>query len=177
VRAALLEAGYTQTTLTNFERPGARPFRYERLSFAPHTCDALGFGPGALSGLNFGGAERALKWLNQPRSADYLGCGAGKVARLFLYEPHEEALMQLTRGLALLEQPTGEGPLAAHLHLFAPELDLLDEAGLVERPPGALRLTERGMFFADSVAGLLAARAVVYRRAAGLNEPAELHMG
>lgn len=177
VRAALLEAGYTQTTLTNFERPGARPFRYERLSFAPHSCDALGFGPGALSGINFGGAERALKWLNQPRSADYLSCGSGKVARLFLYEPHEEALMQLTRGLALLEQPTGEGPLAAHLHLFGPELDVLDEAGLVERPPGALRLTDRGMFFADSVAGLLAARAVVYRRATGLNEPAELHMG
>jgi coproporphyrinogen III oxidase-like Fe-S oxidoreductase len=177
VRGALLAAGYAQTTLTNFERPGAAPFLYERLSFAPHTSDALGFGPGALSGLNFGGAEPALKWLNEPRSADYAARRGGRVARLFLYEPHEEALMQLTRGLALLDQPTDAGPLAKHLSMFEPELSILEEAGLIERPSARLALTERGMFFADSVAGLLAARSTAHRRAVGLNEPAELHMG
>ena len=142
-----------------------------------HTTDALGVGPGARSGLNFGGAEPALQWLNEPRSADSLARRGGRVARLCHYEPHEEALMQRTRGLALLDPPTDAGPLAMHLPLFEPELSVLEEAGRIEPPTARLSLTDRGMFFADSVAGLLAARSTAHRRAVGLHEPAELHMG
>lgn len=177
VRGALLEAGYTQSTLTNFERAGARPFVYEPMSFAPQWCDALGFGPGAITGVNFGGPERALKWTNRATAASYLGARLSRVERVYWYEPFEEALMQLTRGLALLRVPLGQGPLAAHARVFAPELAVLQEAGLVVVDAAAVTLTQRGMFYADSVAGLLAWRSVTHRGAVGLNEPAELHMG
>ena len=55
--------------------------------------------------------------------------------------------------------------------MFAPELAVLQEAGLIEQQAADLHLTEPGMFYADSVAGLLAWRTVQYRKAVGLNEP------
>jgi len=177
VRGALFDAGYRQTTLTNFERGGGQPFVYEAESFAPHRCDAIGVGPGAISGVNFGGPEAALKWINRSTAAAYLGAAGSRVDRVYLYEPYEEALMQLTRGLALLRVPLDEGPLAARSGVFEPELAVLQEAGLVGVEAQEVTLTERGMFYADSVAGLLAWRSVTHRGAVGLNEPAELHMG
>ena len=54
-RAALIEAGYTQTTLTNFEREPR--FRYERSSFQPDVFDALGFGPGGIDAPGAGTLE------------------------------------------------------------------------------------------------------------------------
>ncbi len=180
-RGMLLEAGFTQTTLTNFERadlPDEARFTYEPHSFRPHTCDALGFGPGGISGLNFGTATPPLKWVNHATSDEFLADhSAGPIARIYRYEPFEDALMQLTRGLALLRIPTDEGTLSTHLDAFQPELSVLEEAGLLVAEEGALSLTERGMFFADSIAGLLAWRTVRHRRATGLNEPDRHPMG
>ena len=178
-RDALLEAGYIQRTLTNFERgdlPSTHRFRYEAHSFRPHTCDALGFGPQAISGLNFGTTTTPLKWLN-PAGAEGFLERARSVDRIYVYEPFEDALMQLTRGLALLEVAIDEGALATHHSAFAPELERLEEAGLITRSDAVLRLTTSGMFYADSVAGLLAWRTVQYRNAAGLNEPDVYPMG
>lgn len=183
VRAALLEAGFVQRTLTNFERatlPDERRFSYEPHSFQPHTCDALGFGPGAISGINFGTQTRPLKWINHATSEAFHASTTQRrspIERMYVYEPFEDALMQLTRGLALLEVPTNVGTLATQLAVFAPELQLLEEAELIVTLEDGLRLTERGMFYADSVAGLLAWRTVQYRKAMGLNEPAVHPMG
>ena len=183
VRAALLEAGFVQRTLTNFERSAQtadRRFRYEPHSFRPHTCDALGFGPGAISGINFGTQTKPLKWINHATSEAYHASTKERrspISRIYVYEPFEDALMQLTRGLALLEVPTSAGALATHRAAFDPELQLLEESELLVPVEGGLRLTERGMFYADSVAGLLAWRTVQHRKAVGLNEPAVHPMG
>ena len=175
-RESLLEAGFIQRTLTNFERPGlddSARFIYEDHSFRPHTCDARGFGPGGITGLNFGTDIKALKWINQSKSEDYLTGHARfrSATRAYVYEPFEDALMQLTRGLALIRQPTDEGALATNLPAFEPELSVLADAGLITRGEADISLTQRGMFYADSVAGLLAWRTVVHRKAVGLNEP------
>ena len=76
LRDLLLDRGFTQTTLTNFERTkfqcDARRFIYEESSFQPNRFDMLGFGP---SGINFTagkGLRRAVKTLNPDSSADYL---------------------------------------------------------------------------------------------------------
>ena len=72
VRAHLLENGYVQTTLTNFERADivqtARHFAYERASFDPATRDGLGFGPGAISTFTSSDRRRACKWINADTS-------------------------------------------------------------------------------------------------------------
>ena len=66
---------------------------------------------------------------------------------------------------------------------FSEAFDALLGEGLVEVEPEAIRLTERGMFFADSVAGLLAwRRSQVLRldgrtRALPLTEAAPEFMG
>ncbi len=181
-RKHLLAAGFVQRTLTNFERPGMESstrFCYEPESFRPHTCDALGFGPGAISGVNFGTEKAALKWINHAQAAQFLEktrMGL-PVAKSYLYEPFEDALMQLTRGLVLLRVPTDEGALAKHLPAFEPELAVLEQAGLLTRGESEIALTEKGMFYADSVAGLLAWRTVQHRGAVGLNEPERQFMG
>ncbi len=179
-RTLLLSSGFEQRTLTNFERSTApERFTYEPHSFRPHTCDALGFGPGAISGINFGTRSQALKWINHASVDDYLSSSSHNhsMERIYAYSPFEDALMQLTRGLAMLHIPIEEGALAAQIAVFEPELAVLEEAGLLSRGAAALSLTERGMFFADSVAGLLAWRTVQYRNAAGRNEPARHPMG
>ncbi|MCA9610158.1 MAG: radical SAM protein, partial [Myxococcales bacterium] len=97
LRRELLDAGYEQTTLTNFERRGARRFVYERRSFAPWDHDALGFGPGAIS--TFDG----LKTIHVGASRAYVAwmdAGRSPVSKRFDYTPADLDVLYLTRGLA-----------------------------------------------------------------------------
>jgi oxygen-independent coproporphyrinogen-3 oxidase len=175
VRERLGELGYVQRTLTNFERadlPAPHRFAYEPWSFRPTTCDGVGFGPGALS--TFGlGTGRAVKWQNVGGAQAYLDATAadGPVEGVVRYTPVEEALTVLTRRLVLLRAPlpeaVGDWPL--------PELDVLQEAGLLTCADGEVVLTEAGIFYADTVAGLLAETQVRRRRVQGDAVP--LHMG
>lgn len=141
-RARLLELGFEQTTLTNFER-GPRRFVYERASFDPARHDAIGFGPHAIS--TFVAPRGAVKWVDDPGGP-----------RSFVYGPRDLRLLLLTRNLSALrvdadayEDLFGARPEDD----FGRELDELRAAGLCD---DALALTERGMFFADAVAGHLA---------------------
>lgn len=74
VRESLLERGYVQTTLTNFERAeiaqSPQRFVYERASFDPAAHDALGFGPGAISTFTDRNRRKAVKWSNPTRAKD-----------------------------------------------------------------------------------------------------------
>lgn len=174
VRQTLLELGYVQTTLTNFERRGVaqspRGFVYEAASFDPATYDAIGFGPGALSTFTSRDHRRATKWMNLGTSETYAlamheaHCG---VASVFEYSPDDLRLLHLTRSLSRLSVDCasyarffGTDPVAD----FPLEVGALEDARLVHRRAVTIQLTPDGMFYADAVAGLLAHRRVVELR-------------
>lgn len=169
-RAWLLSRGFVQTTLTNFERrevhESSKRFVYELASFAPWQRDALGFGPGAISTvqrapLRAGEAEAPHKWINLSDAADYAAAvrdGSGHVGREFSYRhPEDRALLYVTRGLSRgwVDLDVTRGALGRHGHDV---LDACEREGLLTRDGSVVRLTPRGMFYADSVTGLLASR-------------------
>ena len=196
VRRRLLELGFEQTTLTNFERrslPDDERFAYERMSFDAASTSMIGVGPGAISGTGHCSGRQSIKWINPLEATAYLEASrmrAGEVRPTFIhaYDDWEDELVRLTRGLARLSVPRrANTSINLWLELFEPELRVLQRAGLLEeevdkrRFIDAIRPTERGMFYADSIAGLLAHRTILHRRAKGhdelRNEAAGHHMG
>lgn len=161
LREALLAAGYVQTTLTNFERSDVnaddRRFMYEELSFTPDEVDGLGIGPLSISTFVDLDRRRAVK-LFRGHDGDLY----------FAYDPVDVELLYLTRSL-----PRMRWNAAAYRQHFGAELaddhgDVIDAiiaAGLAEHASDDVALTPRGMFFADSIAGLLAERRVAELRA------------
>jgi oxygen-independent coproporphyrinogen-3 oxidase len=160
-RKRLHELGFTQTTLTNFERrAGDRPrFRYEPLGFQPDRHDLVGFGPAAISLAASPDFRRGWKVVRDQDSARFLG----GVQRRFLFDEIDMKLLFLTRSLARLAVDTARyealfgTPVQAD---FPREIDALLARGLLRERPAALALSPEGMFFADAVAGLLAWRRV-----------------
>jgi len=158
VRDWLLEHGFVQTTLTNFERASvhatSRRFVYEEHSFSPERYDAIGFGPMSISTFVDLRARRAVKHV------------CGKILRrtdndalFFAYGEEDLRLLHLTRTLARLaidravyRAVFGDDPYAH----FGGAIDAVVAADLATLDDTALRLTPRGMFFADSIAGLFA---------------------
>jgi len=168
VRETLLDAGYVQTTLTNFER--APRFVYERASFDPARRDGIGYGPGAISTFTARDGLRATKWINATTSAP---------ATRFDYSPKDLRLLHLTRNLARMaidcasyERCFGVHPLAD----FSPQFEVLEAARLVVVGDDTIALTPEGMFYADAVTGLLAHQQVGHLRGDD-RDSAHHHMG
>jgi oxygen-independent coproporphyrinogen-3 oxidase len=169
LRAELLDRGFHQTTLTNFERAefvgNERRFMYEECSFQPDRFEMLGFGPSAISFAADGDYRNALKVLNPDGSDAYRErVRANHPAvwdRYFQYEPEDLRVFHLTRSLAALvidrrryrtlfaTDPVGD---------FPREFASLAAEELVDIGQESIRPTPRGMFFADSIAALLAWR-------------------
>lgn len=168
VRQQVMDLGYRQTTLTNFEREGH--YRYEQCSYTPELFDGVGFGPEALSCYTDLRTRTAVKWMNEPSSADYRRAmeeeGDAR-SRCFVYGEHDLRLLFLTRTLPRLSASrttyvdTYGSDMISDFHSA---FEALREAQLVVWDQNELRLTERGMFFADSVAGLLASGRVAELR-------------
>jgi oxygen-independent coproporphyrinogen-3 oxidase len=170
LRERLHDAGFSQATLTNFERAGlrgdARRFVYEEYSFEPDRFEMLGFGPSAISFAADRDFGAGLKVLNPDAAGDYLtASGAGGPAwdRYFAYGPRDLRVFYLTRRLAALviNRSRYRGLFGTDpLEDFPDEFAALLDAGLVEATAQAIRPTPRGMFYADSIASLLAWRRV-----------------
>jgi oxygen-independent coproporphyrinogen-3 oxidase len=174
LRELLFEHSFVQTTLTNFEQAryqrDGRRFLYEELSFQPDCHDMAGFGPGAISFAAGRSFTEGLKLLNPDAADSYIASvrsGQSPWDRCFQYDPLDLRIFYLTRRLAALEidrrryaQLFGTDPLAEFSAVFGA---LLNE-GLLEATATAVRLTPRGMFYADSIAALLAWRQIDARR-------------
>ncbi len=169
LREALLAAGYVQTTLTNFERREAhesrRRFLYEEASFTPETYDALGVGPLSVSTFIDLASRRAVK-LARAKGVGALPWSIDDLS--FNYDEADVSLLFFTRMLARTELSR-----AAWRRVFGRDVTLDHGAaiaactarGLVTLDDDALRLTPRGMFFADAVAGTASAPRVAELRA------------
>ncbi|QEH38747.1 Oxygen-independent coproporphyrinogen-III oxidase [Aquisphaera giovannonii] len=162
VRAVLLDRGFVPTTLTNFERRELnatdRRFVYEELSFAADFPDILGFGP---SGISFAGdAHSAVKVMNPTTAASYgaaIERGGPPWERAFRYTLDDRKVLHLARRLAALriERPAYARAFGTDLiDDFWDELSALVDEGLLTVGDGAIEPTPRGLFYADSVAGL-----------------------
>ena len=163
LRGLLLDLGFDQTTLTNFERRGFRGddrrFVYEEFSFRPDRYDMIGFGPSGISFANSG--QTAVKVINPERASDYIAAsGRDRPSwdRAFEYGRHDLRVLHLTRQLAALriervdyEAFFGRDPMKD----FAREIEALQLEGLVHVTDDSIEPTVRGMFYADSIVALL----------------------
>lgn len=158
LRERLMASGYTQSTLTNFERVdvGERRFRYEPASFSVERTDGVGFGPLSLTTFVNPAQGRGLKLL---RRKD-LGAPPWSGGDLrFEYDAAGLRLLFLTRGLAKtrVERAVYQRLFGTELRDDFPEaLQAVVQEGLATLDEGALALTPKGMFYADAVVSLLA---------------------
>lgn len=179
VREHLLASGFAQTTLTNFERAevnaSERRFRYEDCSFRPERYDGLGFGPSGITLLSRADGRGATKLVNATEADRYTSRVDTQEAgfdRRFRYEPEDVRLLHVTRTLARLALDRdvyrarfGTDVVADH----TPAIEALVAERLVDVDDAAVRLTPRGMFHADAVAGLVAwPRTAILRKRPGL---------
>jgi oxygen-independent coproporphyrinogen-3 oxidase len=184
LRDDLQSRGFCQTTLTNFERSkfagDDRRFLYEELSFQPDRFDMLGFGPSAISFASDGRYGSALKVLNPDGSAAYRAAVAATQPvwdRYYDYRPRDLRVFHLTRSLAALaiDRPRYFGIFGADPgDDFPREFAALAAEELVEIGPRFIRPTPRGMFFADSIAALLAWRQIQAARSQQLSTAARV---
>ena len=122
LRSVLLERGFYQATLTNFERAAfqgqSRRFLYEECSFRPDRFEMIGFGPSAISFTTHGGpVQTGTKIVNPDGSEEYLNAIASAAAgwnRSFQYDRPRLADRNLTRRFSALNVDTEQAVLPHH---------------------------------------------------------------
>lgn len=166
VRTSAIETGFYQTTLTNFERSSlqgdSRSYIYELRSFEPDRYNMIGFGPSGISYSSSDPSCSGLKTMNPESSLEYLQ-SVGKQSttwnRYFAFDAESQRLLFITRQFAKLSVDRsryGKVFGTDAMSDYANELDFLAEMQLVEIGPTSIRMTERGMFFSDTIASVLA---------------------
>jgi oxygen-independent coproporphyrinogen-3 oxidase len=168
LREHLLAQGYRQTTLTNFERcdlqHNPRRYQYELMSFQPDRFDVLGFGPSGISCSEQTPGSSALKTMNPESAVEYLQAvqrGGTVWNRYYEFSSSELKLLHTTRQLSALQidrQRYQDSLGSDVVDDYAQELEALQRARLLDVTDAAVSLTTRGMFYADSVAAVLAHR-------------------
>lgn len=166
IRTTAIETGYHQTTLTNFERSSfqgdLRSYIYELRSFETDRYNMIGFGPSGISYSSSDPSCSGLKTMNPESSLEYLQ-SVGKQSpiwnRYFTFDAESLRLLYVTRQLAKLSvdrshyrEVFGTDVMSDYRN----ELDVLAQMQLVEISETSIRLTVRGMFFADTIASVLA---------------------
>ncbi len=148
LRAALQRSDYRQYEISSFARPGHRSRHNTRY----WQCrDVLGLGVSAASLL---GAHRFQNTRDLATWTREVALGHSPVAERSEVTPREARADFLGLGFRQLEVSRAEflrrfgAPPEA---FFGPELAELRELGLIQEAGGALRLTERGLAFADEV--------------------------
>lgn len=149
LRARLAAAGCAQYEISSFAREGHRSSHNQRYW---RRLDVLGLGVSAASLV---GSLRFQNPLGRPAWAGPLAEGRLPAAEEERLSPREQRRETFALGLRRLEGVSravygrrfGERP----EHAFAAELQELRGLGLIEDCAGWLRLTERGILFADEV--------------------------
>ncbi len=169
LRDYLLSKGYLQNSLTNFEREDIRRgncrFVYEDYGYRPEKYDLLGFGPSAITLISDKNFNYALKLLNPEGSTEYSELIKANISssKSFVYGIRDMKILYLTRKVVLLglnrkdykdifnQDPVDDFPF---------EFTRLAELGLIEIGTEEIKLTPKGMFYADTIAGTFAWRQI-----------------
>jgi oxygen-independent coproporphyrinogen-3 oxidase len=170
LRDLLVARGFTQTSLTNFEqgryRNRAERYQYEECSFKPDEFEAIGFGPSAISYAATKDFSFGLKAMNPPGADEYRDAvltGRRVWNKAFVYRPLDQKVLWLTRRLAALEIDRHRYRALFDsdvLSDFGDEIAASGAAGLLTVKCDAITPTPRGMFYADSIAAVLASPAI-----------------
>ncbi len=168
LRNSMIEQGFYQATLTNFERLAfkndARRYIYELGSFEPGSHDMLGFGPSAISYSLRADGLTALKTMNPESSSEYMQALKTRLPfwnRYFDFDQDSFKLLYITRQLSKLTiQRDAYCALFGTdvLSDFAEEWQALSLHRLIDIDDTCIQLTARGMFFSDTVASVLSHR-------------------
>jgi oxygen-independent coproporphyrinogen-3 oxidase len=168
LRQLLLDSGFYQTTLTNFEWLGFKEkpsrFLYEECSFQPSRFEMLGFGPSAISFSADARFQHGSKVLNPDSYQEYVAAverGGPVWNRYFEFVYQDLRIFFLTRRLAALTIDPQEYRSIFGVDMrfeWSEELAALEEEELLEVTSRVIQPTPRGMFYADSIASLLAGR-------------------
>ncbi len=168
LREHVMAHGYRQTTLTNFERSDlqndSRRYSYELMSFQPDRFDMLGFGPSGISCTEHTSRTSALKTMNPESAVEYLQAvqqGGTVWNRYYAFASGDLRLLHATRQLSALriDRRRYQEALGSDVcNDYVQEVETLGRAGLLDVTSAAVSLTTRGMFYADSVAAVLAHR-------------------
>jgi len=168
LREQLLDAGFVQTSLTNFERAEVhqsdRRYLYEECGFNANDFEMVGFGPGGISFQANDEFSQGVKTVNPESSHDYMSAvdrPGRSWNRYFNYEAGDLKVFSLTRQLAGLKISTERYRRSFGTSLqtdFGEEFELLIERDLLTFNGIDFAPTPKGMFYADSTAGLLALR-------------------
>ncbi|WP_146679450.1 Fe-S oxidoreductase [Pirellula sp. SH-Sr6A] len=165
LRETLLQNGFHQTSLTNFEykqfENDARRYRYEPISYESSHCQVMGFGP---SGISFAASEDghyALKTMNPESSLQYMQSVRSPSPiwnRYYSYDRSDWEVLQVTRRLASLRLDAHTVSMlqaSDRWDRFSERLELLREKELIHGDRTGYELTPKGMFYSDSIAALM----------------------
>jgi oxygen-independent coproporphyrinogen-3 oxidase len=178
LREVLLARGFTQTSLTNFEqgryRNQAERFQYEECIFKPDEFEVIGFGPSAISYAATRDFAYGLKAMNPTDANEYQTAVLSNTRvwnKAFVYRTLDQKVFWLTRRLAALEIDRDRyRPLFGVdvLQDFGEQINAARDAGLLEVTANTIRPTPLGMFYADSIAAILASPAIRANRELGV---------
>ena len=122
----------------------------------------IGFGPSGISYTSSDASSSGLKTMNPESSLEYLQ-SVGKQFpiwnRYFTFDAESVRLLYVTRQLAKLSVDRSHYSEVFGTDVMSDyrnELDVLAQMQLVEISETSIRLTVRGMFFADTIASVLA---------------------
>ena len=166
LRELLLDGGFVQTSLTNFERVEFRgnPLRYvyEEHSFEPDRYQAIGFGPSAASYTATPDFGHAVKTVNPTSAEAYMKAvnnGNRVFDRCYGYGRRDQKVFWIIRRLAALDIDRNhyrELFQTDPLEDFPAEFAAARDTGLVEITDANIRPTPAGMFYSDSIASVIA---------------------
>jgi coproporphyrinogen III oxidase-like Fe-S oxidoreductase len=177
LREELLGLGFTQTTLTNFERKEylnqQSRYQYEECSFLPDEYEMLGFGPSAVSYVATPDFGHGIKTMNPTGADDYVASVKRHRRiwnKMFIYRPRDQKVLWLTRRLAALQIERDRYRKLFYVDVvseYADEIRAMSDAGLIDVTNEMIRPTAKGMFYSDSIAALFANQAIRTNRERG----------
>jgi len=150
--AALDAAGYARYEISSWAQPG---FASRHNQSYWDGSDYLGLGAGAHS---FAAGPPARRWANQRPPEAYraavasTGTAVGQEEHLSAGQAETDAVITGLRRLTGVDAAGFARRFGRPLEVAFPQLARLVEDGLLERNGGQVRLTPRGLIFADSVA-------------------------
>jgi oxygen-independent coproporphyrinogen-3 oxidase len=143
-RARLVAAGFVHYEISSFARGGRRS-RHNELHWTGGEWLGLGASAWSSRRLAGGGIERRA---NHRGATAYLAAPTAATAERELLDPAQAASEAVWLGLRRVADGVPEAQVAPFRELVA----RLCAEGLLERPPGRVRLTGRGILLADEIA-------------------------
>ncbi len=167
LRELLLSLGYEQRTLTNFQKKSNHTFEYEECVFQPESFNWIGFGPSAISVFYDENFDRAVKLINKETANEYNKHKGITWDKYFTFDKLDMKVLFITRKIALLSIDTNMYNKLFDTnieHDFAEEIQYLSTKGFINILKDEIQITPKGMFFADTVAGVFSLRKIKYNR-------------